>query len=247
MLFALSGSIKCHIPGSFTLGSGSVLGMDYLSTPLLEKNDVVTLVDLLSRDPTLWRDGSLTAGEFASAVKQNKQLDPKSSEAMSGVDFVTKRLVASPLVKSFSLVKRVHSVMFSKCEEGDGYGWHVDNPFSKHGRRDLSFTIFLSDLDHYQGGDLSIQSSQDSHDVRLPPGHIFLYPSTALHCVRPIAQGTRLACVGWIESYVRSSEDRLLLFNLEAGARSLLAKHGRSDELDLIYQSYVNAVRRLSG
>ena len=57
----------------------------------------------------------------------------------------------------------------------------------------------------------------------------------------------RLACVGWIESYVRSSEDRLLLFNLEAGARSLLAKHGRSDELDLIYQSYVNAVRRLSG
>jgi PKHD-type hydroxylase len=166
---------------------------------------------------------------------------------VSGVELVTKKLIANPLIKSFSLVKRVHSVMFSKCEEGDGYGWHVDNPFSKHGRRDLSFTIFLSDLSDYQGGELSIQSSQESHDVRLPPGHIFLYPSTALHCVQKLTSGIRLVCVGWIESYVPSSEDRLLLFNLEAGARSLLARHGRSDELDLIYQSYVNAVRRLSG
>ena len=70
--------------------------MDYLSTPLLEKDDVVAIVSLLSRDPTLRRDGSLTAGEYASAVKKNKQLDPKSSEAISGVDLVTKRLVASP-------------------------------------------------------------------------------------------------------------------------------------------------------
>ena len=221
--------------------------MDYLSIPLLEKEDVDSLVESLNRDPTLWRDGSLTAGEFAASVKKNKQLDPKSQAMVSGVEFVTRKLIENPLIKSFSLVKRVHSVMFSKCEDGDGYGWHVDNPFSKYGRRDLSFTIFLSELSDYQGGDLSIQSMQDSHDVRLPPGHIFLYPSTALHCVKQLTSGTRLVCVGWIESYVPSMEDRLLLFNLETGARSLLARHGRSDELDLIYQSYTNAVRRLSG
>ena len=221
--------------------------MHFLSTPLLEQHDVDAIVESLSFDSTLWRDGSLTAGEFAAAVKKNKQLDPKSPATVSGVELVTQKLIANPLIKSFSLVKRVHSVMFSKCEEGDGYGWHVDNPFSKHGRRDLSFTIFLSDLGDYQGGELSIQSSQESRDIRLPPGQIFLYPSTALHCVQTLTSGTRLVCVGWIESYVPSSEDRLLLFNLEAAARSLLARHGRSDELDLIYQSYVNAVRRLSG
>lgn len=221
--------------------------MHFLSTPLLEQHDVDAIVESLSFDSTLWRDGSLTAGEFAAAVKKNKQLDPKSPAMVSGVDLVTKKLIANPLIKSFSLVKRVHSVMFSKCEEGDGYGWHVDNPFSKYGRRDLSFTIFLSDLSDYQGGELSIQLSQESCDIRLPPGQIFLYPSTALHCVQTLTSGTRLVCVGWIESYVPSSEDRLLLFNLEAAARSLLARHGRSDELDLIYQSYVNAIRRLSG
>lgn len=218
-----------------------------MSIPLFEKDEVDGLVESLNCDETLWRDGSLTAGEFAAAVKKNKQLDPKSAAMVSGVEFVKKKLISNPLIKSFSLVKRVHSVMFSMCETGDGYGWHVDNPFSKYGRRDLSFTIFLSDLSDYQGGELSLQSSQESKDIRLPPGHIFLYPSTALHCVRPLTSGIRLACVGWIESYVPSSEDRLLLFNLETGARSLLARYGRSDELDLIYQSYVNAVRRLSG
>lgn len=221
--------------------------MHFLSTPLLEQHDVDAIVESLSFDSTLWRDGSLTAGEFAAAVKKNKQLDPKSPATVSGVELVTQKLIANPLIKSFSLVKRVHSIMFSKCEEGDGYGWHVDNPFSKYGRRDLSFTIFLSDLSDYQGGELSIQLSQESCDIRLPPGQIFLYPSTALHCVQTLTSGTRLVCVGWIESYVPSSEDRLLLFNLEAAARSLLARHGRSDELDLIYQSYVNAIRRLSG
>ena len=67
-----------------------------------------------------------------------------------------------------------------------------------------------------------------------------------LHCVEPVVSGTRYVCVGWLESYVKSAEDRALLFHLDAGARGLLARHGRSDELDLIFQSYTNAVRRLS-
>ena len=221
--------------------------MDCLSTPLLTDDEVDALIGVIDQDQSLWLDGSLTAGEFAAAVKKNKQLDPTAPATVSGVELVTKKLIANPLIKSFSLVKRVHSVMFSRCDVGDGYGWHVDNPFSKNGRRDLSFTLFLSPMTAYEGGELSIQLSQDCKDIRLASGHIFLYPSSALHRVRQLTRGTRIVCVGWIESYVPSSEDRLLLFNLEAGARSLLARHGRSDELDLIYQSYVNAVRRLSG
>jgi PKHD-type hydroxylase len=80
----------------------------------------------------------------------------------------------------------------------------------------------------------------------LAPGQVVVYPSSLLHCVQPVESGARFVCVGWIESYVKSMEDRSLLFNLDAGARGLLARHGRSDELDLIFQSYTNAVRRLS-
>ena len=87
---------------------------------------------------------------------------------------------------------------------------------------------------------------QETQKFRLPAGHILVYPSSMLHCVEPVKSGTRYVCVGWIESYVKSAEDRSLLFQLDAGARGLLARHGRSDELDLIFQSYTNAVRRLS-
>ena len=126
--------------------------------------------------------------------------------------------------------------MFSRSDVGDGYGWHVDNPFSNRGRRDLSFTLFLDDPHDYEGGELTMQGVQETLDFKLPPGEMVLYPSSALHCVQTVQSGSRLVCVGWIESYVRSSEDRLMLFHLDAGAKGLLAGHGRSEELDLIYQ-----------
>ena len=125
--------------------------------------------------------------------------------------------------------------------------WHVDNPFSRHGRRDLSFTCFLSDEDSYEGGSLMIKTGgEDTKEFRLPIGQVVLYPSSTLHCVTPVLSGDRYVCVGWIESYVKATEDRSMLFNIDAGARGLLARHGRSVELDLIFQSYTNAVRRLS-
>jgi PKHD-type hydroxylase len=167
--------------------------------------------------------------------------------ARSIAEIVEQKIIASPLLKSFALIRKVHSFLISRSEVGDGYGWHVDNPFSKFGRRDISFTLFLSDLADYEGGELSFQLLQGSKEVRLPAGHIILYPSSLLHCVQPVVSGARLVCVGWVESYVQSAEDRLMLFNLDAGAKGLLARHGRSDELDMIFQSYSNAVRRLSG
>ena len=159
---------------------------------------------------------------------------------------MSKALKADPLIKSFALIRKVHSVLISRCAPGDGYGWHVDNPFSRYGRRDLSFTVFLSETSSYQGGVLQLQTGQSGEEFRCCAGEVVVYPSSLLHCVAPVTQGTRYACVGWIESYVKSAEDRSLLFNLDAGARGLLAKHGRSDELDLVFQAYSNAVRRLS-
>ena len=221
--------------------------MDFLTSELLDLEETLHWKSRLTSSASTWLDGRLTAGEHAALVKQNCQLDPTSPLARSIAEIVEQKIIASPLLKSFALIRKVHSFLISRSEVGDGYGWHVDNPFSKFGRRDISFTLFLSDLADYEGGELSFQLLQGSKEVRLPAGHIILYPSSLLHCVQPVVSGARLVCVGWIESYVQSAEDRLMLFNLDAGAKGLLARHGRSDELDMIFQSYANAVRRLSG
>ena len=221
--------------------------MDFLTSELLGVEETLNWKSALTNPESIWLDGRLTAGEHAALVKQNRQLDPSSPLARSIAEIVEQKIIASPLLKSYSLIRKVHSILISRSEAGDRYGWHVDNPFSKYGRRDVSFTLFLSDLSDYEGGELTFQLLQGSKEIRLPAGHIILYPSSSLHCVQPIVRGARLACVGWIESYIQSTEDRSILFNLDAGAKGLLARHGRSDELDLIFQSYANAVRRLSG
>ena len=220
--------------------------MEHLVRPLLSQDEINSIHQYLSAADLPWRDGRLTAGEQAAAVKRNHQLDPESPLAIEIVNKVSKALKADPLIKSFALIRKVHSVLISRSATGDGYGWHVDNPFSRYGRRDLSFTVFLSDVSGYQGGALQLQTSQNGGEFRCSAGEVVVYPSSLLHCVSPVTQGTRYACVGWIESYVKSAEDRSLLFSMDAGARGLLAKHGRSEELDLIFQAYANAVRRLS-
>jgi PKHD-type hydroxylase len=221
--------------------------MDFLTSELLGVEETRQLTSELTNRESIWLDGRLTAGEHAALVKQNRQLDPSLPLARSIAEIVEQKIIASPLLKSFALIRKVHSLLISRSDVGDGYGWHVDNPYSKHGRRDLSFTLFLSDLSDYEGGELTFQLLQGSKEIRLPAGQIILYPSSSLHCVQPILSGVRLVCVGWIESYIQSTEDRSLLFNLDSGAKGLLARHGRSDELDLVFQAYANAVRRLSG
>ena len=185
--------------------------MDFLTSELLGVEETLQLRSELTNRESIWLDGRLTAGEHASLVKQNCQLDPTSPLARSIAEIVEQKIIASPLLKSFALIRKVHSFLISRSEVGDGYGWHVDNPFSKFGRRDISFTLFLSDLADYEGGELSFQLLQDSKEVRLPAGHIILYPSSLLHCVQPVVSGARLVCVGWVESYVQSAEDLSLI------------------------------------
>ena len=221
--------------------------MDFLTHSLLPLPAVRDFQQRLSTPNLPWRDGRLTAGDHAALVKNNHQLDPNAELTLAISNSITSAVTSDPLIKSFSLVRKVHSLLVSRSSAGDSYGWHVDNPFSRHGRRDLSFTCFLSDEDTYQGGSLMIQSGgEETKQFRLPPGQIVIYPSSTLHCVEPVLSGVRYVCVGWIESYVKATDDRSILFNIDAGARGLLARYGRSNELDLIFQSYSNAVRRLS-
>ena len=135
--------------------------------------------------------------------------------------------------------------MFTKSSKGMKYGRHIDNPYMSSGRSDLSFTISLTNKDSYEGGELIIETMNTEEKFKLNAGEMIIYPSSYLHSVNEVKNGERLVCVGWIESYVKSTEKREYLFDLDAGARSLLARHGRSDELDLIFKSYSNILRIL--
>ena len=136
--------------------------------------------------------------------------------------------------------------MFTKSLINMQYGRHIDNPFMSSGRSDLSFTISLTDKNSYDGGELVIEEMNAEKEFKLTAGEIIIYPSTYLHSVKKIKKGERIVCVGWIESYVKSIEEREYLFDLDAGAKGLLAKNGRSDELDLIFKSYSNLLRLLA-
>ena len=133
--------------------------------------------------------------------------------------------------------------MFTKSSKGMKYGRHIDNAYMSSGRADLSFTIFLTKKNLYEGGELLIENLTSDFKFKLNSGEILIYPSTYLHSVQEVLNGERIVCVGWIESYIKSIEEREYLFDLDAGARSLLAKHGRSDDLDLIFKSYSNLLR----
>ena len=186
-----------------------------------------------------------TAGSHASKVKDNLQLNRESDTSRKYAEIISKQILSNNLIKSFALPKKIHGIMFTKSTKGMKYGRHVDNSFMSSGRADLSFTIFLNNKDNYDGGELSIECINSEERFKLNAGEIIIYPSTYLHSVIEVTRGERYVCVGWIESYVKSIEEREYLFDLDAGARSLLAKYGRSDELDLIFKSYSNLLRVL--
>ena len=219
--------------------------MNYLTCQLLIQEEIEVIIKNLNKENTLWEDGKKTAGSHASKVKNNLQLNRESEISIKLSHLIRKKILSSPLIKSFALPKMIHGIMFTKSLNNMQYGRHIDNPFMSSGRSDLSFTISLTDKSKYSGGELIIEEMNSEKEFKLNEGEIIIYPSTYLHSVKEIKNGERLVCVGWIESYVKSIEEREYLFDLDAGARGLLAKNGRSDELDLIFKSYSNLLRLL--
>ena len=219
--------------------------MNYLTCQLLIQEEIEVIIKNLNKENNLWEDGNKTAGSHASKVKNNLQLNRESEISIKLSHLIRKKILSSPLIKSFALPKMIHGIMFTKSLNNMQYGRHIDNPFMSSGRSDLSFTISLSDKSKYSGGELMIEEMNSEKEFKLNAGEIIIYPSTYLHSVKEIKNGERLVCVGWIESYVKSIEEREYLFDLDAGAKGLLAKNGRSDELDLIFKSYSNLLRLL--
>ena len=219
--------------------------MNYLTCPLLLDEEIKILKTNLSSKESDWEDGKKTAGSLASKVKNNLQLNRNSAISKNNAGFIVNKILTNTLIKSFALPKKIHGIMFTKSSKGMRYGRHVDNAYMSSGRADLSFSIFLSKKNSYEGGELVVENINTENKFKLNQGEIIIYPSTYLHSVEEIINGERLVCVGWIESYVKSIEEREYLFDIDAGARGILAKYGRSDELDLIFKSYSNLLRVL--
>ena len=217
--------------------------MNYLTHQLLNAEEINFIEKELEQEIKGWEDGKKTAGSHASIVKNNLQLKRTSDISKKLSLLIKQKILNNDLIKSFTLPKNIHGIMFTKSSKGMKYGRHLDNAYMSSGRADLSFTIFLTQKNLYEGGELSIENLTSENKFKLNSGEILIYPSTFLHSVQEVLNGERIVCVGWIESYIKSIEEREYLFDLDAGARSLLSKHGRSDDLDLIFKSYSNLLR----
>ena len=219
--------------------------MNYLIHQLFNPEEINLIKKELDKFSQDWEDGKKTAGSHASIVKNNLQLNRNSQVSKQNSKLINKKILSNELIKSYSLPKIIHGIMFTKASKNMHYGRHIDNPYMSYGRSDLSFTLSLTNKDFYEGGELIIETMNSEKKFKLNAGEIIIYPSSYFHSVNEVKNGERVVCVGWIESYVKSIEEREYLFDLDAGARGLLAKYGRSDEVDLIFKSYSNLLRIL--
>ncbi|MGB7085060.1 MAG: Fe2+-dependent dioxygenase [Phormidesmis sp.] len=189
-------------------------------------------------------DGSVTAGWHAKAVKHNQQLDSQHPITTELIEQVRQAILAHPLFQVAVRPRQIHTVRFNRYSDGMAYGRHTDNALMNGFRSDLSFTLFLSELTQYQGGELVIEGSDSEQVYRLPAGSMLVYPSSSLHRVNPVVSGVRWAAVGWVQSQIRNGAQREILFELDTARRSLFAQHGKTNEFDLITKSLNNLMRQ---
>ncbi|MBP0443322.1 Fe2+-dependent dioxygenase [Roseomonas sp. SSH11] len=189
-------------------------------------------------------DGSLTAGVYARAVKRNEQAD-QNPQIKPLQDAMGSLLLRHPLFEMAARPVNMKPILFSRYKEGMEYGTHVDNAVMSGWppvRSDLSFTLFLSDPDSYDGGELVVEGEPETR-VKLPAGHLFLYPSSSLHHVEPVRRGERLAAVSWVQSAVRDPARRQILFDLETLRRRIYEADGKTGNFDLLSRSFANLYR----
>jgi PKHD-type hydroxylase len=186
--------------------------------------------------------GEATAGWMARQVKANMQAgDSPAVEAMRSL--VQRRLLEHPVLALATRPKTVVGPLFARYHPGHAYGTHVDDALLAGVRTDVSFTLFLSEPQSYDGGELVIDTSSGEEAFKLAPGSIVAYPASTLHRVAPVRRGERLAAAGWIRSHVRDAAQRELLFDLETARRRLFDREGKTAEADLLAKCAANLVR----
>lgn len=178
-------------------------------------------------DAAEWVDGRVTAGHQSARAKDNLQI-PEGSPAWRELgDMILKALQQNSLFLSAALPLHVFPPLFNRYSGGQSFGTHVDNairqvPGSPHRiRTDISATLFFSEPEEYDGGELSIEDTYGVHRIKLPAGHMALYPATSLHHVTPVTRGTRTCSFFWIQSMLRDDGQRSLLFDLDLAIQRL--------------------------
>jgi len=178
-------------------------------------------------DAAEWVDGNVTAGAQSAKAKNNTQIPEDHPVAREVGDLVLRELQQNPLFISAALPLKVFPPLFNRYAGGQAFGTHVDNAIRQvrgtghRIRTDLSATLFLTDPSEYDGGELSVEDTYGVQSVKLPAGHMILYPATSLHHVRPVTRGARVSSFFWIQSMVRDDGQRTLLFDLDSTIQGL--------------------------
>ena len=199
-----------------------------------------------------WVDGAVTSGHQSAQAKNNEQIPEDSLQARDLGKEIVEALGRSALFFSAALPKTIFPPLFNRYREGMGFGSHVDGAIRTHApsrlriRTDLSATLFLSHPEEYDGGELLIEDAYGVQRVKLPAGSLVLYPATSLHRVEPITRGSRLASFFWVESLVRGSLERALLFDLDMSIVRLTREHPGDSTLVPLVGVYHNLLRMWS-
>jgi PKHD-type hydroxylase len=186
-------------------------------------------------DDATWEDGRSTAGAQSAMVKNNEQLPPNGETSRKLGERVVKALASSPLFISAAIPRHIFPPLFNRYGVGQHFGVHVDNAVrgdhltGMRIRTDLSVTLFLAEPEEYDGGELVVEDYYGSHEVKLPAGHLVLYPATSLHTVTPITRGARVASFFWLQSMIRDGHARSMIFDLDSAIQGLVARLGRND------------------
>jgi PKHD-type hydroxylase len=202
-------------------------------------------------DSAEWEDGNATSGHQSALAKRNRQLREDNAVAKEAGRLVLDALGRSPLFIAAALPLKIFPPLFNRYEGGEAFGTHIDNAVRIHRgsefrvRTDLSATLFLEPPDAYDGGELVVEDNLGAQSVKLPAGHLLLYPASSLHRVEPVTSGARVASFFWIQSMVRDDSARTLLFDLDQSIQSLAGDRGQDDrEVIRLTGIYHNLLRR---
>ncbi|HYD36755.1 MAG TPA: Fe2+-dependent dioxygenase [Allosphingosinicella sp.] len=216
---------------------------------LLDKEAVARIRAIV--DGGEWQDGNATSGHQSALAKRNQQLAEDSAAAKEAGRLVLEALGRSPLFIAAALPLKIFPPLFNRYQGGEAFGTHIDNAVRIHRgsefrvRTDLSATLFLETPDAYEGGELVVEDSLGAQAVKLPAGHLLLYPASSLHRVEPVTKGARVASFFWIQSMVRDDGARTILFDLDQAIQAIAGERGQ-DDLEVIRLTgvYHNLLRR---
>jgi PKHD-type hydroxylase len=197
-----------------------------------------------------WEDGRSTAGAQSAMVKNNEQLPPDSETSRRLGERVIKALTANPLFIAAAIPQHIFPPLFNRYGVGQHFGVHVDNAVrgdrltGTRIRTDISVTLFLSAPDEYDGGELIVEDHYGSRQIKLPAGHLVLYPATSLHTVTPVSRGVRVASFFWLQSMIRDAHARSMIFDLDNAIQHLVERLGRNaSEVVKLTGLYHNLIR----